>query len=244
MPNIVDRDGKTTAPGRLQNRQPPTAMDRPKAMNKEPCTRCGKCCLSGGPALHRQDMDLIGVPGGMDICHLVTVRKGEPVHDQPGGKTGPLAEEMLKIKGGGGSWACIFYDRKGKACKIYDFRPLECRVLDCRDTSELERIYSRERLGRKDLLEKNHPLWELVDLHEKECPAGELAGLHEKSEAGDAQAAKRLAGMVRYDQELRKAVLSKAGVSPGILDFLFGRPVSIILKGFGTDQKNNQKMEK
>ncbi len=216
----------------------------PIAMNENQCKRCGTCCLGGGPALHREDLELLGAPGGIDLCHLVTLRTGEPVHDQPTGKIVPLLEEMLKIKGGGGSWACIFYNRDEKACAIYKGRPLECRVLNCRDTSELERIYTKDRIGRKDLLEKNHPLWELIKAHEQKCPASELAGLHEKSVRGDAPARDRLTSMIRYDEELRKAVLKRTGLDPSLLDFLFGRPVGIILKGFGKEPEMNLETEK
>jgi Fe-S-cluster containining protein len=135
---------------------------------KAQCQRCGTCCKKGGPGLHKEDLVLVEsgrIPGRA----LFTIRTGELVRDNVKGILSPLEEEMIKIKGTSGRWTCIFYDESSKGCGIYEDRPLECRALNCRDTSEIEKVYSRSRLTRKDLLSKVAGLWDLIEEHEERC---------------------------------------------------------------------------
>ncbi|MDD4953106.1 MAG: YkgJ family cysteine cluster protein [Desulfovibrionaceae bacterium] len=198
------------------------------------CRRCGECCKKGGPALHKKDLGLIGPGRALGLKDLVTLRAGEPVHDQPRGAVLALDSEVVKIRPAPGSAACVFYQAQDSACGIYPDRPLECRLLDCRDTSAIEAEYHRDRLSRADALGPDNPLLELVREHEKNCPAGRLAELVHALDGVDAQsAALELGRMLRYDAEMRRLSLERAGLSPDQLDFFFGRAPEEVLGPLG-----------
>ena len=186
------------------------------------CARCGECCRKGGPALHTDDLPLLRAPGGPDLVHLVTLRAGEPALDQITGTVAPLEGEIVKIKGRDGAWTCLFLSDEGAACAIYAARPLECRALSCRDTREIERVYARNRLTRRDILPAGHPLLELVAEHERRCPVSAYAALLEGDTPEDRRSR---AAMLAWDREVRLLLTEKSGMDPAILDFLFGRPL-------------------
>lgn len=190
--------------------------------NTTTCARCGECCRKGGPALHTDDLPLLRAPGGPDLVHLVTLRTGEPALDQITGTVAPLEGEIVKIKGRDGAWTCLFLSDEGAACAIYAARPLECRALSCRDTREIERVYARNRLTRRDILPAGHPLLELVAEHERRCPVSAYAALLEGDTPEDRRSR---AAMLAWDREVRLLLTEKSGMDPAILDFLFGRPL-------------------
>lgn len=197
------------------------------------CKRCGTCCREGGPALHREDQALVK-SGQIPLKDLYTIRRGELARDNVKGTLQPVASELIKIKGQGRSWTCRYYHEKSKGCTSYNDRPLECRVLNCRDTAAIEAIYNQQRLTRKDLLEEIPHLWGLVEEHEKKCGYRVLAELADRLKAGpDQAAADSLSEMVGYDGHLRALITEKGKPEPALLDFLFGRPLTDTLPGFG-----------
>lgn len=196
------------------------------------CTRCGDCCAGGGPALHAEDRPLVGTV--LAFSDLVTLRAGEPAHDQPSGLVLPLGSEIVKVAGSDvarGKWSCRFYQVSGVGetkggCSIYENRPLECRLLDCRDTSALEGVYGAGRLARLDLLPMDSVPATLLREHEAACPAGravELARTPGKEAAG------ALAEILAYDRAFR-AALCERGMGEGELLFLLGRPLEIMVE--------------
>jgi len=197
------------------------------------CQRCGTCCESGGPALHQEDLELVQ-SGKLPLKDLYTIRKGEMARDNVKGTLAPVAAELIKIKGAGQAWTCCYYDAESKGCSIYANRPLECRVLNCRDTAAIEALYDQGRLTRKDLLDSVPELWDLVEVHEQKCNYHDLANLAAHlQEEHDKSAADSLVKMVSYDAHLRALIIEKGRPEPALLDFLFGRPVSDTLPGFG-----------
>ncbi|WP_147818756.1 YkgJ family cysteine cluster protein [Salidesulfovibrio onnuriiensis] len=202
--------------------------------NKNTCKQCGNCCREGGPALHVEDLEIIRSGQGPDLVHIVTLRRGEHAYDQVTNSFAPLKEELLKLKGSQGTWTCTFYSNEAAMCTIYEHRPSECRALNCRAPEELYEVYTHERISRRDLIPQGHPLLELIDEHERQCPAEEIARLATPATTGDAEAAERLAHMVRYDDEIRKLVPEKSGMDPEGMDFFFGRPVRTLLRQFAT----------
>lgn len=162
---------------------------------------------------------------------LYTIRRGEVVHNNVRQRVEPLTEEIIKIRGRGTSWSCILLDTSDNRCTIYDHRPVECRTLKCWDTRELEAIYNVNRLTRKDLMLNVTGLWELIEGHEDRCAyhrvedyRGALDHLEKESEL------KKISEIIRYDAELRRLVVEKAGIDPGITDFIFGRPMADTLE--------------
>ena len=193
------------------------------------CRRCGDCCRNGGPALHIEDMPLIE-DGTIQLTDIVTLRPGERAYDQPAQQIEPLEAEILKIRGRDGKWTCKFYSPEGRNCGMYDKRPIECEVLFCRDIEPLAAMYQTNRLTRTDLLPEGHPLLELIDEHNAKCSPITMEEVATKARVGDEEALETLSEMVIFDMEMRRLVPEKTGMAPEITDFLFGRPLRVLLR--------------
>jgi len=166
------------------------------------------------------------------------------VQDNVRGGIRPAPDEIIKIKGREGARPCIFFDAAENTCRIYENRPLECRALKCWDTRDLEKIYDKNRLTRKDLLAGIEGLWALIEDHEERCACSRIRSLV-NSLAGEnrAAAADRILDMIKYDKHLRLLVIEKAGMEPGITDFLFGRQLTEIIRMFGVKvERKGEKM--
>ena len=198
------------------------------------CRRCGVCCEKGGPSLHHEDRALVD-RGNIPARDLFTLREGELARDNVKGVLAPLEDEIIKIKGQNGRWTCRFYDPQEHGCRIYAHRPLECRVLNCRDTSRIEKIYAVKRLTRQDLLANIQGLWELIEEHELRCRYADLAAQVREgtgAESEDLKQERAILETLRYDAHFRKLAVTKGGLDPGMLDFVFGRPLTETIRMF------------
>lgn len=193
------------------------------------CDRCGLCCRQGGPALHAEDLPLIQ-DGTIQLADIVTLRPGERVFDQPAQRLLKLDSEIVKIKGRDNTWTCLFFSPEGNACGIYETRPVECELLFCRDTAPLAAMYEKDRLTRADILPQGHPLLELVAEHEARCAPPLVEETAKAAREGDPDAGATLREMVLYDREMRRLVAEKSGMDRGVNEFLFGRPLTVLLK--------------
>ena len=145
-----------------------------------------------------------------------------------------MAFDIIKIKGKPSSWECVFFQEKDRACQIYDHRPLECRVLKCWDTREIEAVYEKDRLTRQDILAGIEGLWELIQEHEKQCAHDAINHAIQDLDGPFAkQAQEVLAGAVHYDNAIRRLVIENGSVEPDMIEFLFGRPLTVTLKSAG-----------
>jgi Fe-S-cluster containining protein len=197
------------------------------------CMRCGTCCEKGGPCLHIEDRMLIE-KGGIPSKYLYTLRQGEQAYDNVKGCLVPVESDIIKIKGQKGSWTCVLFDDRKKECTIYSDRPVECRALKCWDTGELEQIYTRNRLTRKDLVSKVKGLWDLIEDHQSRCSYEKIKILIKDMDGRKKdRARKELLEIIQFDAEIRKLVVEKGGLDPAMLDFLFGRPLTETLPGYG-----------
>jgi Fe-S-cluster containining protein len=200
---------------------------------KTQCVRCGTCCEKGGPSFHIQDRHLIE-DGTIHTRYLYTIRKGEFVHDNVQGQLKPANSDIIKIKGKSPLWECVFFQKRDKSCSIYDHRPLECRLLKCWDTRDIEAVYEKDRLTRRDILAGIEGLWELVADHEKQCAHDAVnRAIRDLHGAFDKQAREAIAGAIQYDSAIRELVLENGNVAPDMIDFLFGRPLMVVLKSAG-----------
>jgi len=165
---------------------------------------------------------------------LFTIRKGELAYDNVQGCLMPLGSDIIKIKGKVDTWTCIFFDEPHKQCTIYNDRPRECRALKCWDTRELEKMYARRRLTREDLISEVEGLWDLIQDHQQRCDYTEIQNLI-KDLAGSRHnnARQKLAEIIKYDNEMRELVVTRGGMDPEMLDFLFGRPLAKTLSNYG-----------
>lgn len=168
--------------------------------------------------------------GTIPLTSIVTLRPGERAYDQPAQDIRPLEDEILKIKGRDGTWTCSFYSPEGRNCGMYDNRPIECETLFCRDIAPLEAMYTKDRLTRRDLLPEGHPLLELIAEHDEKCAPLFMEETAKKAREGDAEAGETLKQMVIFDMEVRRLVPEKAGMDPELTDFLFGRPLRVLLR--------------
>jgi Fe-S-cluster containining protein len=192
------------------------------------CRRCGTCCRKGGPALHLDDQKLVET-GIIPLSDLFTIRQGEPALDNIDNTIAPAVTDIIMIKGlPDNRPQCRYYDYDTKGCRIYDRRPLECRALNCRDTREIERIYSLRRLTRRHLLSNVEGLWTLVQDHQSRCDYGCVAELAAdlKRPHTAREAAESLLELIRFDDELRILTAERSSIDSQILPFLFGRPLS------------------
>ena len=197
------------------------------------CIRCGTCCEKGGPGFHQEDRVLID-KGLIPSRCLYTIRKGELAYDNVQRCLMPLDSDIIKIKGKADSWTCVFFDEPNRQCSIYDDRPRECRALKCWDTRELENMYAGRRLTRHELISEVEGLWELIQDHQTRCDYARIQDLIQELDSSRENNARRQLGeIIKYDIEIRELVVSRGGMDPEILDFLFGRPLTKTLPNYG-----------
>ncbi len=197
------------------------------------CQRCGTCCKKGGPAFHHADKHLIE-EGVIHSKYLFTIREGELAYDNVRQCLEPAQTDIIKIKKQKDSLTCIFFNEQQSACTIYENRPSECRALKCWDTKALEDLYAKMRLTRKDLISEIEGLWSVIKDHQMRCNYETIQGLVNAIKSKrDAEARKELIEIIQFDTEIRKLVVTKAGLESEILDFLFGRPLNETLRKFG-----------
>ena len=196
------------------------------------CICCGTCCKKGGPCFHLADKHLID-KGIILSKYLFTIRKGELAYDNVSQELLPLSSELIKIIGKKDSSTCIFFNENEKKCKIYKNRPVECKALKCWDTRKIEKIYSKNRLTRKDLLFDIEGLWELIKDHQSRCSYEKIKELLQKQDNSKNAIQKEILEIIRYDTQIRHLVVKKGGMDSEILDFLFGRPLTVTIKPFG-----------
>jgi Fe-S-cluster containining protein len=209
-----------------------SSKDKPAKPISE-CMRCGTCCKKGGPSFHHADKSLIE-EGVIHSKYLYTIRKGELAYDNVKQCLEPVSSDVIKIKGKNNSWTCIFFNEAQSACSIYENRPIECRAQKCWDTQELEDLYAKKRLTRKDLLFEIEGLWGLIRDHQERCNYQTIRELVNtiNSNKGDG-AREKLTEIIQYDTEIRKLVVSTAGLSAEMLDFLLGRPLIQTIRKLG-----------
>jgi len=196
------------------------------------CIRCGTCCRKGGPALHQEDACLLK-NGFLDRADLYTVRKGEMVRDIDDRIT-VLHQEIIKIKGKGKAWTCMFFDDKKSACAIYHHRPIECKALKCWDTQGFNEVMNRPYLRRRDLLNAHDSILKIMDAHEKRCSYEDLRSAIKGLKGLDSdEAAKKIIDLVKYDDFMRPFLSKKLDLHLNMMDFFFGRPLTTTIAMFG-----------
>ena len=204
----------------------------PKRKLKNECERCGTCCLKGGPALHIEDQKLL-LQNFIDRESLITIRKGEPVISLEDRKTEWIKTELVKLKGKGAKWSCVFYDQDDTSCSIYKHRPLECVLLKCWDTAELTAIAAKKLLSRFDIIPAHEPVIEYIHRHEKECSLEFIEHLIiEQNGAINRNTLAELSELVNKDLVLRSEALAHLNFTLDLELFYFGRPLFKILSQF------------
>ena len=198
------------------------------------CRRCGTCCLKGGPALHPEDLSLLH-DSYLLKEDLITIRQGEPLLTLSGEIPQPAPAELIKIRGRGTEWTCLFFDRQITACVIYDHRPLECTLLQCWDTAELEKVAGKNLLKRDDIIELHDPVIPFIAAQNEQCSLHMLGALLIRATQGQehSSAMTQLTELVNADLAIRSRAYEKLQFSLELELFYFGRPLFLILSQFG-----------
>jgi len=198
------------------------------------CIRCGTCCLKGGPALHKEDKDIL-LEGHIIRERLITIRKGELAFSPLSGKLEPIKKELVKVAGKGKRWSCCFYDTDKAACTIYSRKPLECRLLKCWDTEELLSVIGKGTLARVDILDPDDPVMKYIEAHETECSLERVEDVISilLKKKDDPVALARLSAVIQEDLAIRSRAVAEFGISLETELFLFGRPLFKILNARG-----------
>lgn len=200
-------------------------------MSLNACRRCGTCCRKGGPALHLSDAELLE---HFPMSSLVCLRRGEPAFDPRNNGLGPLENELLKIRGRDGGWACMFYEEESAACGVYMNRPLECRSLSCADTEDIFSAMDTPTLTRKHVVPAGSALWACIEEHERLFPAGEAVRLATARRAGEG-IPQELGSFIRREKHFRQSFAEKVGATDEDLWAYFGRPLWLVLAPLNRD---------
>ena len=128
----------------------------------------------------------------------------------------------------------MFFNEKEYECRIYNNRPLECRALKCWDTREIEKIYSKNRLTRKDLISTIEGLWDLIEDHQNRCSYQTLKHfIDDLNKDKKDEVLNGILKIIKFDAQIRKLVVQKGGLDPDMTDFIFGRPITVTIKIYG-----------
>jgi len=216
------------------NKQKITLKQMKVSTFQQECRRCGTCCLKGGPALHPEDLSLLQRKL-LQQEHLVTIRKGEPVFSLIAEKPHPAPDEIIKIKGRGVEWTCMFYDRQNASCMIYEQRPLECSRLQCWNTEELENVAGKNLLSRLDIINLDDPVLPFIKKQREECSLDLLGHLLNtaKRKKFATTTLDQLTNLMNTDLAIRLQAHEKLQFSLELELFYFGRPLFVILKQLG-----------
>jgi len=197
------------------------------------CIRCGTCCKKGGPSFHLEDKVLIE-KGIILSKYLYTIREDELCYDNVKESILPAASDIIKIKGQKDSMTCIFFNEEENECTIYANRPLECRALKCWDTREIEKIYSKNRLTRKDLISTIEGLWDLIEDHQNQCSYETLKlFIDALNKDKKDEVLNGIFDIIKLDAKIRELVVQKGGLDPDMTDFIFGRPITETIRIYG-----------
>lgn len=173
--------------------------------------------------------------GKIPLRYLLTIRQGEPAYDNVTNQIAPAVTDIVRLKAAPNTKStCPFYDSRRTDCWMYEQRPMECAALKCWDDAEIRSIYNCRRLTRRHLLTKVEGLWDLVADHQQQCDYSYIAELAAgvRKQSGSQSARAALIELIRFDKSIRDLTVERSHIDGGVLDFLFGRPLSMTIELF------------
>jgi Fe-S-cluster containining protein len=198
------------------------------------CKQCGICCVKGGAALHGADIELLGIDG-IPRRDLITLRKGEFAWNPVNNKVEAIKTEIIKLRGTGKKWVCLYLDDASKGCGIYERRPIACRTLKCWEPKESLALIGIDLLSRMDVLQKEIILLELAERYERDNPLPDFSSLLSKLKKNPEQLLQELELSVNKDLAFRDEQLRNVATVSSDELFLFGRPLFQLLVPFGIE---------
>ena len=197
------------------------------------CLRCGECCRLGSPSLHLEDAERLA-RGLISFRQIYTLRRGEPVRLNIEAKLGTLPSELIKFKEDQEKGYCRFYSENQNSCGIYENRPLQCRFQQCWNPEALEKLWQEQKLTRRDILENDQDLMELLEIHDERCNPERLNHLFiQLHNTRDMTVLDQVLEMLRQDVAIRSLATTKLNRDEEELDFLLGRPLAEIVRPYG-----------
>jgi Fe-S-cluster containining protein len=188
--------------------------------------------MKGGATLHEEDAILFS-KGVLKRNHVYTLRKSEVVRNIDDTLM-VLKQEIIKIKGQGEAWSCMFYDDDQRACRIYTHRPLQCRALKCWDLRGFKEVMARPCLQRGDLIKPDDGILKIISAHEQRCAYETLESAVRGLQGPDPdKAVESILALLQYDHYIRPFLTEKLKVDPNAMDFFFGRPLTTTIRMFG-----------
>ncbi|SFK21458.1 Putative zinc-or iron-chelating domain-containing protein [Desulfomicrobium apsheronum] len=195
-------------------------------MTLSTCRRCGTCCEKGGPALHEADKGLLE---HIPMKDVVCLRRGELAFDPRTQSLQPLPLELMKIRGKGAGWECVYFLPREKSCSVYGHRPLECRSLFCADTDAIHKAMAEPTLTREDIVQKGSGLWTCIEEHENSFSVTEALGLAKAEQDCAGAICSELDDLIRREIHFRRVLAEKVGAKDEDLWAYFGRPLWLAL---------------
>lgn len=176
--------------------------------------------------MHSEDLDLFE---HISLNDIVCLRSKESAFDPRAECVRPLPSELLKIRGKGRGWECVYFMPHDKSCSIYAHRPLECRALYCGDTDSILRAMDEPLLTRGDIVPGDSALWACIEDHERNFPVDEALRLAEKGGAITDVIHPDLDNLIRLELHYRRVLGERLQVQDGDLWAYLGRPLWLVL---------------
>ncbi|HKK89842.1 MAG TPA: YkgJ family cysteine cluster protein [Desulfobacteraceae bacterium] len=209
-------------------------------VHEHQCRQCGACCEKGGPALHTRDLELTA-QGRLSLDHLITIRKNELAFDPVKNSVEPVKEELVKVSGVNGTWACRFYNKTSHGCTVYKNRPQACRVLECWDTDAILALSGRDLVSRIDILADNPSLKKMVAEHEERYPCPDMEMISRKGPRSSRKVVSSFEAMITAELAHRSAAVKAHNMSVSLEMFCFGRPLFQLFQALGCQVRETPK---
>ena len=209
-------------------------LEKKSGEQQTSCKQCGICCVKGGAALHSVDISLLG-DDGIPRRDFITLRKGEFAWNPVTNKVEAIETEIIKLRGTGKEWTCLYLDKTSKGCSIYEKRPLACRTLKCWDPEESLALIGNDLLNRAAVLQNEPTLLELVEGYERGYPLPDFSSMQSKLEKKHDEILEDLENAVNNDLAFRDAQVKHSTTAASEELFLFGRPLFQLLPPFGIE---------
>ena len=176
--------------------------------------------------MHTEDVELLG---HISMHDIVCLRRGESAFDPRADCLQPLPSELLKIRGKGRGWECVYFSPRDKSCSIYAHRPLECRALYCGDTESILRAMDEPALTRGDFVPRDSGLWACIEDHERNFPVDEALRLAGSGGLITDTIHPELDDLIRREMHFRRVLGERLQVEDVDLWAYLGRPLWLAL---------------
>lgn len=160
---------------------------------------------------------------------VVCLRRGELAFDPRTQSLQHLPSELMKIRGKGTGWECVYFQVQAKSCSLYDHRPLECRSLFCADAAEILEAMAKPTLSREDIVHRGSALWSCIEDHESSFAVAEALRLAKTENDSASALCSELDDLLRREIHFRRVLADRVGAVDEDLWAYLGRPLWLVL---------------